>query len=180
MSEADRQLRWTAGATAQEALSEAMFLAVYGSPALQAAVGVDPKSDAVAHAGRCRRSISAMLAGTDRRAEVADRPRAGSAKRPSAALLYVGTARGMVDERGIEALRQAPSQTDAGARLTLAEFKKLVREQFFMLLLDRGGCARGHSEIVARRHRRAARGLRGDARGAVGERGHHRRARPSA
>src|SRR6185437_6377387 len=28
----------------QEALSEAMFLAIYGSPALQAAVGVDPKS----------------------------------------------------------------------------------------------------------------------------------------
>ena len=28
----------------QEALSEAMFLAVYGSPALQAAVGVDPQS----------------------------------------------------------------------------------------------------------------------------------------
>ena len=29
----------------QEALSEAMFLDVYGSPALQAAVGVDPKSE---------------------------------------------------------------------------------------------------------------------------------------
>ena len=32
----------------QEALSEAMFLAVYGSPALQAAVGVDPQVRAVA------------------------------------------------------------------------------------------------------------------------------------
>ena len=29
----------------QEAMSEAMFLAVYGSPALQAAVGIDPKSE---------------------------------------------------------------------------------------------------------------------------------------
>src|SRR5258707_9833789 len=29
----------------QEALSEATFLAVYGSPALQAAVGIDPQSD---------------------------------------------------------------------------------------------------------------------------------------
>ena len=29
---------------AQEALSESMFLSIYGSPALQAAVGIDPQS----------------------------------------------------------------------------------------------------------------------------------------
>ena len=52
------------------------------------------------------------------------------------ALLYVGSARGMVDERSIEALRQV-RRDHTGARLTLAEFKMLVREQFFMLLLDR-------------------------------------------
>jgi hypothetical protein len=51
-------------------------------------------------------------------------------------LLYVGSARGMVDERSLEALRQV-RRNDSGARLTLAEFKMLVREQFFMLLLDR-------------------------------------------
>ena len=50
-------------------------------------------------------------------------------------LLYVGSARGMVDERSLEALRNV-RRNDAGARLTLAEFKMLVREQFFMLLLD--------------------------------------------
>jgi hypothetical protein len=52
------------------------------------------------------------------------------------ALLYVGSARGMVDERSIEALRQVRRE-HGGARVTLAEFKTLVREQFFMLLLDR-------------------------------------------
>jgi hypothetical protein len=52
------------------------------------------------------------------------------------ALLYVGSARGMVDERSLEALRRL-RQADESARLTLAEFKMLVREQFFMLLLDR-------------------------------------------
>jgi hypothetical protein len=40
-----------------------------------------------------------------------------------------------VDERSLEALRQV-RRNDAGARLTLAQFKMLVREQFFMLLLD--------------------------------------------
>ena len=54
------------------------------------------------------------------------------------ALLYVGSARGMVDERSIEALRQV-RRDHAGSRMTLSEFKMLVREQFFMLLLDREG-----------------------------------------
>jgi hypothetical protein len=51
------------------------------------------------------------------------------------ALLYVGMSRGMVDERGLEALRRV-RKTDAGPKLTLAQFKSLVREQFFMLLLE--------------------------------------------
>src|SRR3954453_17994017 len=52
------------------------------------------------------------------------------------ALLYVGSARGMVDERSLEALRTLRN-ADVSARITLSEFKMLVREQFFMLLLDR-------------------------------------------
>jgi hypothetical protein len=51
-------------------------------------------------------------------------------------LLYVGSVRGMVDERSLEALRNV-RRNDSGPRLTLSEFKMLVREQFFMLLLDR-------------------------------------------
>jgi hypothetical protein len=51
-------------------------------------------------------------------------------------LLYVGMARGMVDERSLEALRRV-RRSDSGTRLTLAQFKAMVREQFFMLLLDR-------------------------------------------
>jgi hypothetical protein len=50
-------------------------------------------------------------------------------------LLYVGSVRGMVDERSLEALRRVRG-IDSGPRLTVAQFKALVREQFFMLLLD--------------------------------------------
>jgi hypothetical protein len=50
-------------------------------------------------------------------------------------LLYVGMGRGMIDERSLEALRRArANHTDT--RLTLAQFKSVVREQFFMLLLE--------------------------------------------
>src|SRR5258706_12549256 len=41
----------------------------------------------------------------------------------------------MVAERGLEEVRTLRGK-DAGALLTLAQFKMLVREQFFMLLLD--------------------------------------------
>ena len=51
-------------------------------------------------------------------------------------MLYVGSARGLVDERSLEALRRL-RQSAESTRITLDEFKMLVREQFFMLLLDR-------------------------------------------
>jgi pimeloyl-ACP methyl ester carboxylesterase len=118
----------------QEALSEAVFLAMYGSPALQIAVGVDPQS---APAGRRemepkhRELLQARIAELKSKTSYGDLRVAGIR-----ALLYVGSARGMVDERSLEALRRL-RQADEGKRIKLAEFKKLVREQFFILLLDR-------------------------------------------
>src|SRR4051794_12492319 len=120
----------------QEALSEAIFLNVYGSPALQAAVGIDPKS-----ATTRRREMSAEHRALleKRTTELKSRIAEGGLREAALrALLYVGSARGMVDERSIEALRQV-RRDHAGDRLTLPEFKMLVREQFFMLLLDREG-----------------------------------------
>jgi hypothetical protein len=120
----------------QEALSEATFLAVYGSPALQAAVGIDPQS-----VPSRRREMSAahreMLQKrvTELKSRVGD---GGIREAAIRGLLYVGSARGMADERSLEALRNV-RRKDAGTRLTLAEFKMLVREQFFMLLLDQEG-----------------------------------------
>lgn len=120
----------------QEALSEATFLAVYGSPALQAAVGIDPQS-----APSRRQEMSAahreML--QKRVAELKSKIGDGGVREAAIrGLLYVGSARGMADERSLEALRNV-RRKDTGTRLTLAEFKMLVREQFFMLLLDQEG-----------------------------------------
>lgn len=121
---------------AQEALSETIFLNVYGSPALQAAVGIDPKSEP----SRRREMPAEHRAMLERRiAELKSRMGEGGLREAAIrSLLYIGSARGMVDERSIEALRQV-RRDYGGARLTLPEFKMLVREQFFMLLLDRDG-----------------------------------------
>src|SRR3984957_10137303 len=120
----------------QEALSEAMFLAVYGSPVVQAAVGIDPQwvpSRRQEMSAEHRELLQARIA------ELKSRIGAGGLREAAVrSLLYVGSVRGMVDERSLEALRNL-RRNDTGARLTLAEFKMLVREQFFMLLLDQEG-----------------------------------------
>jgi uncharacterized protein DUF3141 len=118
---------------AQESLSETLFLGIYGSPVLQAAVGIDPQSEPSPKpemTAEYRKRLDARIA------ELKSRIGSGGLRECLVrGLLYVGMARGMVDERGAEALRRV-RRTDTGARLTLAEFKAMVREQFFMLLLD--------------------------------------------
>jgi pimeloyl-ACP methyl ester carboxylesterase len=119
---------------AQEALSESLFMSIYGSPALQAAVGIDPNANP---SPRPEMSTEHRKALDARITELKSRIGTGGMRECGIrALLYVGMARGMVDERGLEALRRM-RRDDAESRMTLSEFKTLVREQFFMLLLDK-------------------------------------------
>jgi hypothetical protein len=115
-----------------EALAERTFLAVYGSPMLQAAVGIDPTGT------RPLRKASKHLLHDEllqkRIAELKSRIPAGGLREAAIrALVYVGLARGAVDERGFEALRRIRR---THGEVPLPEFKALVREQFFILLVD--------------------------------------------
>ena len=117
----------------QETLSEALFLGIYGSPVVQAAVGVTPDADVSPKpqmSSEHRERLEARIA--ELKSQVGS---GGLREGVIRGLLYVGSSRGMVDERSLEALRRARAN-DAGSRLTLAQFKKIVREQFFMLLLE--------------------------------------------
>ncbi|MCC6777144.1 MAG: DUF3141 domain-containing protein [Hyphomicrobiales bacterium] len=112
-----------------EGTAERAFLAIYGAPALQAAAGVDVHTQ--------RRALKSPLYRElvqKRIAELKARiPEGGLREALMRALLYVGAGRGGVDERGFEAVRRIRA---AHGEVPLAEFKALVREQFFMLLLD--------------------------------------------
>jgi hypothetical protein len=117
----------------QEALSEKLFLTVYGSPALQAAVGINPDSNPSPKPEmpqEVRQRLQARIA--ELKAQIGS---GGLRECVIRGLLYAGMVRGMVDERSLEALRRART-SDVGARLTLSQFKTMVREQFFMLLLE--------------------------------------------
>ena len=117
----------------QEKLSEQMFLALYGSPALQAAVGVNPE------AGRPRRPGKSLMHQELMEKRIAELKsniaKGGLQECTIRALIYVGMARGFVDERGIAALRRIRLTEDA-SRMTLAQFKATAREQFLLLLLE--------------------------------------------
>jgi uncharacterized protein DUF3141 len=114
--------------------SEWVFLSVYGSPVLQAAIGIDTASTRPQRAaGRSplhRELVQARIAELKSRIGVG-----GLQECVIRGLLHVGMARGRVDERGLEAIRRI-RLADESRRLTLAQFKAMAREQFFMLLID--------------------------------------------
>jgi hypothetical protein len=112
---------------------ETMFHAVYGSPLLQALVGLKaseapprhrPGADAVYRAFVAQRKDELM------RNLAQGGPREAAVR----ALLYVRLPEGVADERGFRLLERL--RDDTGSGLSLADFKTMVRDQFFTLLLD--------------------------------------------
>ena len=120
---------------ARDRAAEQTFFAIYGSPALQAAVGIDP-----AGTQPLRRPAKDPLHEEMLRTRIADLkariPVGGLREATIRALLYVGRARGAVDERGFEIVRRIRRELHELAILPLPEFKALVRDQFYMLLID--------------------------------------------
>ncbi len=119
---------------ARDMLTESLFLSIYGSPVLQAAVGIDPTSGKPQRkAGRStlQRDLVRTRIG-EIKSRIAD---GGMIEATVRGLIYIGLARGQVDERGVRALRDVRLMQDK-PKLTLSQFKHMAREQFYMLLLD--------------------------------------------
>jgi pimeloyl-ACP methyl ester carboxylesterase len=118
---------------AAEAMAERTFLAIYGSPMLQAAVGIDPNSSRP-----LRKAAKDMLHKElleKKIAELRAKIHAGGIREAVIrAVLYVGEKRAAVDERGFEIIKRIRS---AHSDLPFSEFKRILREQFYMLLIDR-------------------------------------------
>ena len=112
---------------------ETLFHTVYGSPALQALTGFKasdasprrrPGSDATYKAFVAQR-IEELRNGISE---------GGPREAAIRAALYIRMPEGVADERGFRLLQRL--HEEAGSGLSLAEFKKIVRDQFFTLLLD--------------------------------------------
>jgi hypothetical protein len=117
---------------ASETFSERVFLTIYGSPMLQAAVGIDP-----AAANPLRKAAKNPMHHEllqKRIAELKSRiPAGGLRAAVIRSLIYAGMKRAAVDERGFELARRI---REAHGDIPIEDFKALVREQFNILLID--------------------------------------------
>jgi pimeloyl-ACP methyl ester carboxylesterase len=118
----------------RDRLGEELFHAVYGSPVLQAMVGLKAREE-------CPRPRPATEAGhfaevSRRIAELEQRIAEGGPREAAVrAILHLRMADGATaDERGLAILRRL--RDEHGGGMSLPAFKQLVREQYLMLLVD--------------------------------------------
>jgi pimeloyl-ACP methyl ester carboxylesterase len=126
---------------------EVWFDAIYGSPLVQAMVGLKA-SDASPRRkpGKNAGHIALVAQAID---ELKDGILQGGPREAVVrALLYIRMPEGVVDERSFNLLRRM--REEAGKGLMLAAFKKLLREQFFMLLLDERRAVQAIPAMLAR------------------------------
>ncbi len=119
----------------RDALTESLFLNAYGSPWLQAAVGLGPQA---AH-GRARieRDLVREAVEAHLRSELEQHFETGGLTEAALrALIYVRMAEGSVDERGFAALKAIRAAQPAEQRITMADAKAMLKQQFLLLCLD--------------------------------------------
>ena len=130
----------------RDGFAERLFLAVYGAPALQAAVGIDPAETSPPR--RAGKSVLHRQLLAARIAEVKARIATGGLQEATIrAMLYAGMPEAAIDERGLAVVRSIRLMPDS-KRLTLTHFKAIVREQFFMLLLEPEGAISAIPELL--------------------------------
>ena len=116
-------------------MTEATFLNAYGSPLIQAAVGLMAEPNTVPrHIERDleRESAAAQLANAlEHRFEAG-----GAGEGALRALIYIRRPDGAADERGFRMLKIIRDTRKANRQLTLSQFKDMVKEQFQLVLLD--------------------------------------------
>ena len=111
---------------------ENIFNAIYGAPLLQAMVGVRAEDGAPRRRPGVEPDRMAFI--QQRIAELEERIAIGGAREAAVrALVYIGMGSAGVDERAFNELRLMRAKHDG---ISLDEFKALLREQFFSLLLN--------------------------------------------
>ena len=118
---------------ARDNLAEQMFFGFYGSPFVQALLGLNDDSEVRPFPGISPERLAARRSQAD--AYAAKLQAGGFDEALTRAVLFVTAAERMVDQRCALALNVARQKL---MHLSLAEFKMLVRDQFFVLQLERG------------------------------------------
>jgi hypothetical protein len=118
----------------RDAMTEAVFLNTYGSPFLQALVGLGAQP--AGHQGH-ERDLIREADTTRLRSELEHRFDAGDLIEAALrALIYIRLPEGSVDERGFSVLKLIRASRPADKRMSAAQFKDKMREQYLLVCLD--------------------------------------------
>ncbi len=119
----------------RDAMTEATFLNTYGSPLIQAAVGLMAEPNVVPR--HIERDVEREQAAAELRHALQHRFEAGGPDEGALrALIYIRRPDGAADERGFRMLKMIRDTRKANKRLTLSQFKEMVKEQYQLVLLD--------------------------------------------
>jgi pimeloyl-ACP methyl ester carboxylesterase len=120
---------------ARDAATEAFFFNTYGSPIVQAMVGLRAADTSVSR--RIGRDVAREAAAKEAAARLEQQiDQGGLIEAAVRALIYVRLPEGTADERGFAALKQISAELPAAKRVGFARFKEIVKEQYLILLLD--------------------------------------------
>ena len=123
----------TAGAM-RDAMTEAIFLGVYGLPLLQAAAGLGPDTQEPRHA---ERDVARELAEQKIRSDLEERYAVGGTLEAIVrALVDVRLPDWSADERCFNMMMAIREGRPAEERLSLTELKEMLKEQFLLVTLD--------------------------------------------
>ncbi|MDX5979430.1 DUF3141 domain-containing protein [Vreelandella alkaliphila] len=118
----------------RDSTTERLFMDIYGQPLLQAAVGLH--GDAHVHRRRPGAEPEHQRFVENRKNELRNKIAQGGAHEAvMRSVIYVLGGAPATDERNFKRLRASRAELEPSS--TLSEFKRLVRDQFFILKLDR-------------------------------------------
>ena len=118
----------------RDAMTEAVFLNTYGSPLLQALVGLG-EPQAAPH--KIERDLVREAEAARLRSDLEHRFDAGGLTEATLrALVYIRLPEGSIDERGFTVLKLIRASRPAHKRMSDSQFKTMMREQYLLVCLD--------------------------------------------
>ena len=116
--------------------SEQFFFGIYGSELTQKLVGLKSSGNEDLRQNQAYHPSHAALV-REKIGKLKERIGVGGQREAAArALIYVALTEGRVDERAFGALKEMHRRGPKYMRMSLSQFKQLIREQSLMLLLD--------------------------------------------
>jgi hypothetical protein len=119
----------------RDSATEAFFLTTYGSPLLQAALGLGSSSDGDGR--RIARDVARDAAAAELRSDLEGKfEEGGPEEAVLRALIYVRKPDGAFDERGYRMMKIIRERRKSNERLTLAQFREMAGAQLQLVLMD--------------------------------------------